>query len=227
MRLLYQELGLDDKQLRKVVLKTATSILMARHVEEYKPEMPLAERKKLASEFEQGIKLLQENDIIRYSVKPYMGNHSFYSVAVTNGYKLQQLISELNWLEYHPESMHKDIAEEIAPISDTALYERDTGRIIINGKRNTLKNTNKKLFDALFVANPSSAKRNELLKIVGSKNREQSSKIALNEAFSNLRKACGVTSRTISLGNEGGKLNAFAAQLVDEEEMYFSNFHTD
>lgn len=200
---------------------------MGRHIEAYDPKLPLAERKYLADEFEQGLKLLQENEIVRYSIKTYMGKHTSYSVIVTNGYKLAQLVAELDWLEYHPDKMHPFMEAEMPRLEDTAYYERSTGKIIINGKRKTLKNTNRRLFDALFVANPDFAERNELLKVIGSKKREQSSKIALNEAFSNLRKACGVTSRTISLGQKGGKLNANALKIPDEEAIFFSNFHSD
>lgn len=200
---------------------------MGRHVEDYNPEMPLAERKHLAYEFEHALKLLQANDIIHYSINKFMGKHSSFSVIVTNTYKLQQLLVELDWLEYHPDSIHPYMEKEMPKIEDLAYYERSTGNIIINGKRKTLKNTNKKLFDALFIASPDFADRNQLLKVIGSKKREQSSKIALNEAFSNLRKACGVTSQTIGLGQEGGRLNANAFQLADEVDMYFSNFHSD
>lgn len=225
MSYLFQKLGLNDEQLQKIVARTATSILMLKHTEPYNPEMPLAERKKLANDFLDGLEFLQESDIIKYEIRTYMGEHSLFSVTVTNRYNLMQLIAELDYIEYHVGVKESDF--EIPQLESTAYYDRSTGRIIINGARKILKNTNKKLLDALFRAHPDYATRSSLLSLIGSKKRERSAKIALNEAFSNLRKACGVTSETIGLGKDGGTLNAKTHQLTDEDAIYFSNYHTD
>lgn len=220
MALLYEELGLHDKQLQQAVSRAAIDVTMLHH-SDYGDilTLPEIERQKRNNDFKNGLMFLQESSIIRFSEETYL-----YRITVLNEYKLDRLIGELKWLETYVEG----ISGKTPPlIIDMAFYERSTGNIIINGLSKTLKGTNKKLFDALFIASPELASRSALLRIIGEKRRESSTeKIALNEAFSNLRKACGVTSRTISLSQNGGKLNARAAKLVESDEIYLSNFLT-
>lgn len=220
MSLLYQELGLKDKLQQQLVCNAATDVLMRQHFHDGDiGALPEIERQKLNNEFKEGLMFLQENSIIRFSEETFM-----YRIAVLNEYRLDQLVGELHWLETYLEG----VSGKMPPsIKDMAFYERRTGNIIINGLSKTLKGTNKKLFDALFIESPEPASRSVLLRIIGEKRSESSSeKVALNEAFSNLRKACGVTSRTISLGQNGGKLNGHVAKLIESDEIYISNFST-
>ena len=220
MRLLYEELGLHDKRLQQIVSRTATDVMMRHHFNYGDiPTLSEIERQKLNNEFKQGLMFLQENSILRFSEGTYL-----YRVTVLNEYKLIQLVGELGWLETYLDGVS---AKTPPPNDDMAFYERSSGNIIINGTSKTLKGTNKKLFDALFITSPEPASRSVLLRIIGEKRSESSSeKIALNEAFSNLRKACGVTSQTISLSQNGGKLNARVANLIESDEIYLSNFLT-
>lgn len=220
MKLLYEEIGLADKRLQRIVARAALDVIMSRHDEDDTvQELSSEQRHKLNDEFKEGLKFLQENEIVRFSEADIL-----YRVVVLNRYRLDQLVGELMWLETYLEGVSSELPP---PRDDVALYERSTGNIMINGTRKTLKGINKKLFDALFIASPEYANRSALLKAIGSKNTGQaSSKVALNEAFSNLRKACGVTSQTISLGRHGGRLNARASVLIEEDETYLSNFLT-
>jgi hypothetical protein len=220
MALLYEELGLHDKRLQQIVSRTATDVMMHQHFGYGDiSTLPEIERQILNNDFKQGLMFLQENSIIKFSEETYL-----YRVTVLNEYRLNQLVGELGWLETYLDGVS---AKTPPPNEDMAFYERSSGNIIINGTSKTLKGTNKKLFDALFIASPEHASRSVLLRIIGEKRRESSTeKIALNEAFSNLRKACGVTSRTISLGQNGGKLNARVAHLIESDEIYLSNFLT-
>jgi hypothetical protein len=206
---LYEALNLYGKTLQTIVDKVAMSMLMRRH----------EDSGMLAKDFERGLEFLKSSGIIRYSEEEFL-----YRITVTNQYRLERLISELKWLELHNEGQR---LEDWVQVENMAYYERSTGNVLINGTRKTLKGTNKKLFDALFIANPDLVSRTVLLRIVRSKKGEQSSKIALNEAFSNLRKVCGVTAKIISLSQDGGKLNARCSQLVDEDEIYLPKISSD
>lgn len=212
---LYIEFNLNNKSLQKIVDKTATSILMLRHDND-SSEVDIDSA---ATDFELGLEFLQSNGIIHYSIEEYL-----YRITVTNRYRLEQLISELKWIELHTE---KQTLEDWVKVENTAYYERSTGNVLINGNRKTLKGTNKKLFDALFDASPEFASRRKLLSIVRSKKSEQSSKIVLNEALSNLRKVCGVTAKVITLNKDGGILYARCFKLIEEDEIYLSKISTD
>jgi hypothetical protein len=64
----------------------------------------------------------------------------------------------------------------------------------------------------LFTASPEYVARNKLITIARSENRyaHEPSKTVVTEAFTNLRKICGVNKSVISLNvNKGGRLNAF------------------
>jgi len=235
MGLLYEELRLDDKRLQLIVSRVATDVMMHDHFNYGDiPSLPDAERQRLNSEFKEGLKFLQENAIIRFSEETYM-----YRVVVLNEYQLDQLVGELGWLETYLEGVS---GKTPPPNDDMAFYERRTGNIIINGTRKTLKGTNKKLFDALFIQSPEPVSRSSIRKIVGIRKRDflkddnkkyklnmpetAAEKEAINGAFSNLRKACGVTSQTITLNLEGGRLRARAMPLIEADEIYLSNFLT-
>ena len=235
MGLLYEGLGLDDKRLQQIVRRAAIDVMMHDHSDYGDvPSLPDVERQKLNDDFKEGLRFLQDNDIIRFSEEMY-----HYRIVVLNEYQLDQLVGELSWLETYVEGV-----SGTTPPSreDIAFYERSTGEIIINGTRKTLKGTNKKLFDALFIQSPEPVTKSNLRKIVGIRKRDflkrddkkyklnmpetASEKETINGAFSNLRKACGVTSRTITLGLEGGRLKARTMPLIEAEEIYLSNFLT-
>jgi hypothetical protein len=235
MGLLYKELGLTDNRLQEIVCHTAVDVMMYDHTDDGDiSSLPDAERKRLNDNFKIGLNYLQANKIIRFSEELYM-----YRIVVLNEYRLHQLIGELKWLETYLDGVS---GKTPPPNDDMAFYERSSGNVIINGTRKTLKGTNKKLFDALFIQSPEPVTKSNLRKIVGIRKRDflkkdrkkhkmnmpetASEKEAINGAFSNLRKACGVTSRTITLGLEGGRLRARAMPLIEADEIYLSNFLT-
>lgn len=222
MSLLYHQLHLDsNERLQKLVTLVAESVNLGELVQR---DNKSPESVWYVDEFEEGLEFLQRNKILLYSKSIILGKHPSFSVTITNRYVLSKLNVELVWLAHHTGEYRK--YEEMPVIDGSVYYESKTGNILINGTRKTLKNTNKKLFDALFSASPDSASRDKLLKIIGKKRNEKSSKIALNEAFSNLRKACKVTSKTIGLSNEGGTLNAhtFLLSAAQESPIIFARF---
>lgn len=134
-------------------------------------------------------------------------DHVRYSVFVTNRYKLELLRAELRWL-----AKPEDERDPTPTIDNIVYYDIATGEIIINGLHKILKKRNKKLLDVLFTASPEYVARNKLITIARSENRyaHEPSKTVVTEAFTNLRKICGVNKSVISLNaNKGGRLNAF------------------
>lgn len=134
-----------------------------------------------------------------------------YSFFVTNRYKLELLRAELMWL-----SKPEDKRDPIPSVDSLIYYDINSGEIFINGLHKTLKKRNKKLLDVLFTAAPEYVPRNKLLTIARSENRyaNEPAKTVVTEAFTNLRKVCGVDKKVINLNsNKGGRLNALTYPL--------------
>lgn len=212
MEYLFERFQLNSEQLRsEVAIVIATFYRMrdfgdnSTDIVEGNPDEP--------NEYKVGLEILKKNKIITYKTLQQRKSELLYQVTVINRYNLELLNRELSILKIHPQRLLVERAVPLPRVPNVTYYELSSGNIIINGKVNTLRGTNKKLFDALFIAHPERANRSELLKIVGVNRRDLSRKIALNEAFSNLRKACGVKARIISLNDEGGRLNGRAYPL--------------
>ena len=212
MEYLFERFKLSDNQLRDEVEHAIASFYRRRdyidnstYIIVGNPDNP--------DDYKTGLELLEKNKVITFRRIQHHESELLYHVNVINRYNLELLKLELSILRNRPERLLTDRAVPLPRVPNVTYYEHRTGDRIINGKVNTLRKTNKKLFDALFIAHPEHASRSELLKIIGVKKIDLSQKIALNEAFSNLRKACGVTARIITLSSDGGRLNGRAYLL--------------
>lgn len=146
-----------------------------------------------------------------------------YRVFVTNRYKLELLRAELKWL-----GGRKDRSSEAPQVDNLVYYNTNTGEMFFNGLHKTLEKRNKKLLNVLFTASPDYVARKRLLTIAHSESKYASEpgKTVVTEAFTNLRKVCGVNRESISLSsNKGGRLNAFAYPL--EAQLPPPDFLTD
>lgn len=209
MEYLYERLKLTDEQLLSEVTDVIKAFFKpferqyndnsAFYIQSH-PDNP--------TDYNSGLKLLSNYKIITYIVRKDRESELVYWIQIVNRYNLETLYRELEVLRRNPKRLKVERKPVLPRLPNMAFYELRTGKIIINGKVNTLRKTNKRLFDALFIAYPDYADRDELLKIVGASKRDVSSKIALNEAFSNLRNACGVTAKIIGVSSQGSKLNA-------------------
>lgn len=135
------------------------------------------------------------------------------SVFVTNRYKLERLYAELKWLG-EPEDKRSNTPH----VDNIIYYDISTGKMFFNGLHKTLTKRNKKLLDALFLASPNSVPRKKLLTIARSESKyaHEPSKTVVTEAFTNLRKVCGVSGAdAIKLAGDG-KLNAHIYPLKSQ-----------
>jgi len=205
MDYIYQEIGLKDDTLKITVNNLALEVLGELHGYADNRSINISSESYDKHELSRAIKLLRQNKIILYKElnSPSIYNIFDYSIAITNRYKLELLSAELTWLE-RPEEEYDD---NTAPFADYVVYyDINTGEMLFNGVHKRLKKTNKALFDALFLASPNYVDRRKLLSILSTTKKDKSSKIILNEAFTNLRKICGVKRRVIQLRGEGGRL---------------------
>jgi len=213
MDFIYQQIGLDDSQLQEVANDVIDRIKNELH--SYKDNGPFDVNLGNLSEhgFEKILETLGEHEIILYDYwrNDYADNEDEQEgcrIFVTNRYKLELLSAELVWLA-RPEQ-EKGPDDNTAPYEDDVIYyDTKTGEMFFNGLHKTLKKRNKALMDLLFTASPNYAPRNKLLAIARSgKYANQPTKLVVTEAFTNLRKVCGVKAHTISLDSNGSRLNA-------------------
>jgi hypothetical protein len=204
MDFIYQQIGLEDDSLRETVSSLAYDILNELHGYADNHVVRMTSEAYDDERLSGAVEILKQNGIILYQKSEYEDKpYSHYSIAVTNRYKLDMLLAELDWLE-KPEEEKND---NTAPFSDYVVYyDVNTGDMLFNGVHKRLKKTNKALFDALFLAFPNYVDRRKLLSILGTTKKDKSSKIILNEAITNLRKVCGVKRHVIQLRSEGGRL---------------------
>jgi hypothetical protein len=212
MEYLFERFQINSIQLRSEVEHVITVFSPMRNFIENNLDLIVGDPSK-PNEYTIGLDILQKNEVITYTRIQQRKSELLYNVRVINRYNLELLNVELHTLRTIPDRLLVDRAIPLPHVPNVTYYDLRSGEIIINGKVNTLRKTNKKLFDALFIAHPERASRNELLKIIGVTRTDKSRKIALNDAFSNLRSACGVKARIITLNDEGGRLNGRAYQL--------------
>lgn len=145
--------------------------------------------------------------------RPGKNMYRDFSIFVTNRYELERLKAELKWLgEPKSERSHSPATVNIL------YYDISTGEMFFNGLHKTLAKRNKKLLDALFLASPNSVPRKKLLTIARSESKyaHEPSKTVVTEAFTNLRKVCGVSGAdAIKLAGDG-KLNAHIYPLKSQ-----------
>lgn len=212
MKYLFEQFELNSEQIRSEVAHVITVFSPMRNYIENNLDL-IAGNPSNPDEYSVGLDILQKNEVITHTKIQQRKSELLYDVRVINRYNLELLDLELRILRTNPDRLLVDRAVPLPHVPNITYYDLSSGKIIINGKVNTLRKTNKKLFDALFIAYPDRAKRTELLKIIGISRSDLSRKIALNDAFNNLRKACGVKARMITLNDEGGRLNGRAYQL--------------
>ncbi len=134
-------------------------------------------------------------------------NHA--RVLVSNHYRLDASLVEIykhtryDWLKEYA---------DISNLPNVAVYDPNAGVGIINGKkidfRRKQDKRNKKLFDALFLAAEMGVDRDTLKKIIKAKDMTNTqSAYYISEAFTKLRKICGVNKDVIEL-NDSGRLRA-------------------
>ncbi|MDB5184327.1 MAG: hypothetical protein JWN38_135 [Candidatus Saccharibacteria bacterium] len=210
MDFIYQQIGLDDRLLQVVANNVIEKVKDELH--SYKDNGPLDIRFEHEDKphFDTIFRLLKEYEIIlyRYWLNDDEDEQMGCKVFVTNRYKLELLSAELVWLARPEEEKGSD--DNTAPYEDDVLYyDTKTGEMFFSGLHKTLKKRNKALLDVLFTASPNYVPRKKLLTIARSgKYANQPAKLVVNEAFTNLRKVCGVKAHTISLDSNGGRLNA-------------------
>lgn len=217
MDFIYQQIGLDDIQLLEVANDVIDKIIGGLH--SYKHNGPTVIGR--GHNFETVLETLKKHEIILYEYwqNDYADDEDDrvgYRIFVTNRYKLEFLSAELVWLARPEEEKGPD--DNSAPYEDDTLYyDTKSGEMFFNGLHKTLKKRNKALLDALFTAHPDYVPRKKLLAIARSgKYVSQPAKLVVNEAFTNLRKVCGVKAHTISLDSNGGTLNAHIYLLSEQ-----------
>lgn len=155
------------------------------------------------------LEYLAQNKIAKYAE-----NKNSDVVSVINRYNLEVLSLILN-----------DEKDNITKLPNLVYYQPSTGRGYVNGHPIKLKKLNKRLFDTLFMTAPEPASRDMLRKAIRSgKGRNTADSYDVDQAFSNLRKACKVNAKVITLRDSG----FFNAKVFKLEDSFFSNdFPTD
>jgi len=150
------------------------------------------------------------------------GTFKEFNVFVANRYKLERLYAELKWL-----GESEDKRSNAPHVDNIIYYDTNSGEMFFNGVHKTLQKRNKKLLDALFLASPNPVPRKTLLSIARSQKKyaEVPAKYVVTEAFTNLRKVCGVSGVDAIKLNDDGWLNAHVFPLNLQQPP--SDFITD
>lgn len=147
--------------------------------------------------------------LMRYGIVLYKqvdGSQS-YSIFVTNRYYLELLGSGQRSL-FVSKKRQGDLPPNIV------YYHAQSGVVFCNGVRKRLKERNKLLFTALYVASPGNVSRSNLETIAKSYGHaDDAPEYVVGGAFRNLRGVCDVDAQVIKLDNDGGKLNALCYPL--------------
>lgn len=137
-----------------------------------------------------------------------------FSIFVTNRYELERLKAELKWL-VEP----KDRRSNVPHVYNLVFYNPLSGEGLVNGKYVRFKKSkprsrvkSKELFDLLFASAPNPVPRERLIATLrlGKDTHDESDRIT--QAFSNIRRRCGVDKNVISL-NDSGVLNAITVPI--------------
>ncbi len=138
-----------------------------------------------------------------------------FEIFVTNRYNLELLLAETKWL-----GKPEDRRSESLKIENLVYYDLKSGRGLVNGNPVYLRGRNKKVFKPLFEVAPNPVDKQLLKGPVMTDHKDDPIKYATNDAFSSLRKACKVDKAVITLGSDGGRLNAkvfpLSVQLFEE-----------
>ena len=133
------------------------------------------------------------------------------NVAVINRYLFERLLVEIDqrYSNRFTKLGHSPV------VDDLIYYDIKTGEILINGLHKTLAKRNKELLDELFAAWPGYAPRKRMATIARKYTKSETA-YTVSEAFTNLRKVCGVNSEIIGLDGNGGRLNAYVYPLESQ-----------
>jgi hypothetical protein len=162
------------------------------------------------------IKQLAENYVIHWNPDEKLDEYADYIISVTNRYKFEELYLKLTG------KSKEEIREQLPNL---VYYNPVTGIGFVNGKQIHLKPSKpknklkaKEIFDLLFANAPGSVPRDRLTAVMrlGKNTPDESDR--LSEAFSNLRKRCGVTEKVISL-HGSGVLNAVTLPFEKEPDI--------
>lgn len=154
--------------------------------------------------------------------KPEYLNHKWqgknmyrdFSIYVTNRYDLERLKAEMKWL-----GEPKDQRSNTPHVDNLVFYSPLSGEGLVNGKYVRFKKSKpkskvkaKELFDLLFASAPNPVPRERLIATLrlGKDTHDESDRIT--QAFSNIRRRCGVDKNVISL-NDSGVLNAITVPI--------------
>ena len=150
------------------------------------------------------VKLLSENKIVSWNPDDKGNDYTDYELRIVNRYIFEKLFLKLSG---------NSETEIESQLPNLIYYNPATGKGFVNGKEIHLKKAKigskvkpKEIFDLLYSSAPNAVPRKELTATLrlGSKSPDETDR--LNEAFSNLRKRCGVTEKVISL-QKSGSLN--------------------
>lgn len=170
-----------------------------------------------SSKIHEVLKLLARHEIVGYK----SDSPNYYRVYILNRFKLERIRQEMIW---KAEISKRRLGPPKTP--NIVYYDTESGELSCNGLRKRLTRRNKKLFTALFVASPDYASRHELMSLARmGKYANDPSMYVLSEAFTNLRKVCGVNADVIELNSNGGRLNASCHPL--SAQLPPSDFLTD
>ena len=231
MDFIYRQIELENAPLQEVAVDLIDKIHDQLHGYTDNGPVRIGLHGGIDSGFGAVLEMLQRHKIVPYDYQhnEYDGSES-YNIAVINRYKFELLSAELIWLA-RPEQ-EKGPGDNTAPYEDDLIYyDRDTGDILSNGTFKTLTGRNKKLFDALFIAAPEFAERKKLLKIaLTGKYADEPPESVVSEAFTNLRKICGIKAHALELSrHEGGRLNALVYPLsaqLPSRWLHFKNYRS-
>lgn len=161
----------------------------------------------------EGAAIIELKYLDEYKYIPIDSNSDDYMVTIINRYAFEELLLALQKIDARQtdyDGYDKSIEDEAVP--NLVYYDIDSGRGLVNGNVVNLKRRNgkrnKKLFDALFLAAPSSIDRETIERIAKIDHPDDSIKYAVNDAFSSLRKACGGVDKTVITQVGGYRLNA-------------------
>lgn len=146
--------------------------------------------------------------------RPGTNMYRDFSIFVTNRYELERLKAELKWL-----GEPKDKRSNTPHVDNLVFYNPLSGEGLVNGKYIRFKKSKprskvkaKELFDLLFASAPNPVPREKLIATLrlGKNAHDESDRIT--QAFSNIRRRCGIDKNVISL-NDSGLLNAITVPI--------------
>lgn len=151
------------------------------------------------------VRQLADNQIIYWNPDETHDEYTDYVITVVNRYRFEKLYLRLTG------STDKEISERLPNL---VYYNPITGKGFVNGNPIYLKPSKpknkvkaKEIFDLLFAYAPDPVPREKLTATLRLGKNAPDESDRLSEAFSNLRRRCGVTDEVISL-RKSGVLNA-------------------